>query len=119
MANLKEVIVSQYSQGHVLQHYMNESKLSHDEKVLANVGPVRLEQYNGKSCLYFCPVCRVNVIDTISPGDGGKIPEDVSAHGLSVSDKFLPGLYELKNVILHSNGVISVMATEETEFVPL
>jgi hypothetical protein len=42
------VVITSYSQPHVLQQRMKEEKLSHGETVTANISPVRLESNFGK-----------------------------------------------------------------------
>lgn len=110
------VVVNQYSQPHVLEHYMRCENITHDQTVVANVSPVRLESNFGKMDMYFCPVHTVDVLKTISAGDGGRLPESVVLEGFSVPRNLKPGLYALKNVKLHSNGNIQVIATEDTYF---
>ena len=110
----REVFTTSSSQPHVLQEKMKEKKLTHGETVTANISPVRLENAYGKMALYFCPVQTVDVFETITPGDGGEIPLKVEVEGLTVPPGHKPGLYTLKNVVLSSNGVMQVKATEKT-----
>ncbi len=108
------VKVTSYSQPHVLQQKMKEEKLSHGETVMANLSPVRLENSFGQVILYFCPMKNLEVLQTISEGDGGIIPPEVKVDGLTVPTNLKPGYYTLKNVTLSSNGTMQVIATEET-----
>jgi hypothetical protein len=108
------VVITSYSQPHVLQQRMKEEKLTHGETVTANISPVRLENAYGKMVLYFCPMKSIEVLHTISTGDGGNIPAEAKVEGLSVPDGYEPGYYTLKNVTLTSNGTMQVKATEET-----
>jgi hypothetical protein len=95
---------------------MKEAKLTHDEKVIGTLSPVRLESNFGKMVMYFCPVDHLQVTERISAGDGGSLPAEAVAIGLSVPTDLKPGLYDLKNVEIHSNGVMSVKATPKTEW---
>ncbi len=108
------VTISSYSQPHVLQQRMREEKLTHGETVTANLSPVRLESSFGRMVLYFCPMKTIEVLETISAGDGGNIPSEAKVEGLTVPDGYKGGYYMLKNVTLTSNGTMQVKATEET-----
>lgn len=113
------VVITSYSQPHVLQQRMKEEKLTHGERVLANISPVRLESNFGKMVLYFCPVQGISIQDRIECGDGGSLPAEATVNNISVPSNLIPGLYELKNVELYSNGTMQVNATSKTEFVPM
>lgn len=110
------VVITSYSQPHVLQCRMNEEKLSHGERVTANISPVRLESNFGRMIMYFCPVHSIEVIDRIEPGDGGRIPCEAVLDGVTVPKNMKPGLYALKKAQLFSNGTMQVIATADTEF---
>jgi len=58
----------------------------------------------------------IEILETISPGDGGHIPCDLKAEGLAIPRKHKTGLYRLKNVTLTSNGMMEIKATEKTEW---
>ncbi len=95
---------------------MREEKLSHGETVMANLSPVRLEKSRGKMVLYFCPMKSIEVLDTLTAGDGGSIPGQVTVEGLSIPRELKEGLYTLKNVTVTSNGTMQVRATDKTEW---
>lgn len=109
-----EVFTTSMAQPHVLREKMREKELSHGETVKANLSPVRLEAAYGKMQMYFCPMKAVEVLERMSPGDGGDIPDSVVVEGLMVPPGLKDGLYTLKNVNLSSNGSIQVMANAET-----
>lgn len=109
-----EVFTTSMAQPHVLREKMREKELSHGETVKANLSPVRLEAAYGKMQMYFCPMKAVEVLEKMSPGDGGEIPDSVVVEGLTVPPGLKDGLYTLKNVQLSSNGSIQVMANAET-----
>ena len=109
-----EVFVTQGSQPHVLRGKMMEKQLTHGETVMATLSPVRLESIQGKMAVYFCPMEKLEVYATLTPGDGGEIPGQVLVEGLAVSSEYKSGLYALKNVKLTSNGTIQVKTTAET-----
>ena len=110
----REVITTASAQPHVLREKMKEKKLTHGETVTASISPVRLEATWGKMALYFCPVQTLEVLETITPGDGGDIPGSVAVEGLTSPSGNKSGLYTLKNVKLSSNGTMQVIATEKT-----
>lgn len=110
------VVITSYSQPHVLQQRMKEEMLTHGETVTANISPVRLENAYGKMVMYFCPMQTIEVLKQTTPGDGGNIPIQAIVDGLAVPDNQKPGLYTLKNVQISSNGSIQVTATSKTEW---
>ena len=109
-----EVLTTSSAQPHVLREKMKEKKLTHGETVTASISPVRLESALGRMYLYFCPLQTIDVLETITPGDGGDIPANVVLEGLTVPPGQKPGLYTLKNVKLSSNGAVQVIANPET-----
>ena len=110
----KPVVITSYSQPNVLQQRMKEEKLSHGETVTANLSPVRIENAYGKMVMYFCPMKTIEVLKTVTDGDGGNIPAEAKVEGLTIPDNFKAGFYNLKNVTLTSNGTMQVKATSET-----
>jgi len=116
VASPAEVYTSVLSQPHVLQGKMKEKKLTHGETVVATLSPVRLEAALGKMALYFCPMRKLDITETMTAGDGGEIPGEVVVEGLMSPAGCEPGLYTLKNVKLTSNGAIQVKTTEATSW---
>jgi len=112
----KPVVVTSYSQPHVLQYRMKEEGLRHGDRVTANISPVRLEVNFGKTIMYFCPLNTIEVISKIENGDGGLLPEEATIGDLFVDRNIKPGLYNLKNVELYSNGTLQVNVTADTCF---
>lgn len=110
------VVITSYSQPHVLQQRMKEEKLTHGDRVTANLSPVRLESNFGKMIMYFCPMQGIEVTNHIEKGDGLSIPPEAIIEGIVVPANFKPGLYILKNVELYSNGTMQVLATANTAF---
>ena len=109
-----EVLTTSSAQPYVLREKMRERELTHGETVTVNMSPVRLESAAGRMYMYFCPMQTLEVLEKISPGDGGEIPEEVTIEGLSVPAGYRPGLYTLRNVKLTSNGSMQVIANEAT-----
>lgn len=114
--NQTPVVITSYSQPHVLQQRMHEEKLKHGDRVIANLSPVRIESNFGKSVMYFCPLQGIKIINRLEDGDGGNLPEEALVKELFIPKNLRPGLYNLKNVELYSNGTLQVNATADTEF---
>lgn len=110
----RKVIITSSSQPEVLQKRMQEEKLSHGETVTANLSPVRLERSFGKMVMYFCPMRSIEVLKTVTTGDGGSIPDQAKVEGLTIPENLKSGFYTLKNVTVTSNGTMQVKATDET-----
>lgn len=111
------VVITSYSQPHVLQQRMKEEKLTHGDRVTASLSPVRLESNFGKMVMYFCPMQGIQLHERIEKGDGGPLPAEVKQlDGITVPGDMKPGLYTLENVQLFSNGTMQVLATEKTKF---
>lgn len=113
------VVITSYSQPHVLQQRMKEEKLTHGQTVTANLSPVRLESNFGKMVMYFCPMQNIEVINEITPGDGGSIPHEAIIVDFNIPAGTKPGLYTLENATLFSNGTMQVIANKDTVFTPL
>src|ERR1044072_5448476 len=95
-----DVVVSAYSQPHVLQQRMKEANLTHGQTVRADITTVRLEgAYANKMILYFCPSQGIVVNEKITDGDGGSIPSEATLVGFEkmIPKDMKPGLYDLKN----------------------
>jgi hypothetical protein len=110
----KPVIITSLSQPHVLQQKMQQERLSHGETVTVNLSPVRVESHLGKIIMYFCPMEKLQVLNTITEGDGGSIPPQAIVEGLTIPANLKAGYYNLKNVQLTSNGTMQVRSTGET-----
>jgi hypothetical protein len=61
----------------------------------------------------------IEVLQTLSEGDGGYLPAEAKVADLSIPNCFRPGLYRLKNVTLSSNGAMQVNATSKTAWEPV
>lgn len=111
------VRITSYSQPHVLRQKMQEEQMTHGETVTANISPVRLEKtFMNDVILYFCPLQKIEVVNTITAGDGGSLPCEAIIDGLSVPKDYKPGLYRICNVEITSNGAMQVKATRQTKW---
>jgi hypothetical protein len=95
---------------------MKEQHLTHGQTVKANLSPVRLESNFGKMVMYFCPLQDIAITEQITAGDGGSLPHEAILDNVVVPGDMRPGLYDLKNATLFSNGTLQVIATEDTLF---
>jgi hypothetical protein len=111
---LSSVTVTSYSQTNVLRQRMKEEKMSHGQTVKANLSPVRLEMDRGEVIMYFCQMKSIEITELINSGDEASIPSQTKVDSLAVPSDFKPGFYDLKNVILTSNGTIQVIGTSST-----
>lgn len=112
------VVITSYSQPHVLQQRMNEANLKHGDRAMATLSPVRLESNFGKMVIYFCPMVNLDVSLIKETGDGGVLPAEATIYDVNVPGTFKPGLYTLKNAEIFSNGTLQVIAKEDTVFEP-
>ena len=111
------VRITSYSQPHVLRHRMTEEKMTHGETVTANISPVRLERtFHNDAVLYFCPLQKIEIVNKLSEGDGGRLPEQAILEGFSVPHDYSPGLYKVCDVEITSNGTMQVKATTNTKW---
>lgn len=110
------VTITSYSQPNVLRKKMEEGKMSHGGTVTANLSPVRVDMDHGAVVMYFCPLKAIQVLNTMTSGDGGSIPQEARIEGLTIPGHFRSGFYDLRNVELTSNGAILVKATEATSW---
>ena len=109
------VKLTSYSQPHVLRQRMQDEQMTHGETVSANISPVRLERnFHNEAILYFCPLQKIEVLNTLATGDGGSLPADATLEGFSIPGDYQPGLYKLCNVQITSNGTMQVKATGST-----
>lgn len=118
-----ETTLDHSSQDHALRYRMQvctREGLTHDQTVIADIGPIRLnsiEYAGGKSVMRFCPVEFIHVKKVIQNGDGGELPKQAVLKGFKSIPKSLQGeLVVLRDVKLHSNGQIQVIATKDTVF---
>jgi len=112
------VVITSYSQPHVLQQRMHENKLKHGDRVTATLSPIRLESNFGKMVMYFCPMVDMDITNKLEAGDGAPLPAEATIYDFNVPADFKPGLYTLKNAQLFSNGTLQIIAKEDTELEP-
>lgn len=116
----KAVQLDGSSQQDELKRRMQMANMTHNQTELVDIKQVHLREEGNKINMYFCNICPLKVHEHISDGDGGRIPDAVVLEGIRVKKGgFRDGSFTLKNVKLHSNGTIKVIATSKTELVPM
>jgi hypothetical protein len=123
MQQEKEELVklNEFSQPYVLQKRMEQAGLKHGDTVIADIKNVRVDSHNSITpVMYFCPTNQVEVKQKLQTGDDYWLPDVARIIGdLKISGNRGDGLYHLRNVKLHSNGTIQIIAMEETFFEPV
>jgi hypothetical protein len=125
------LVVTSYSQPHVLEQRMRERGMTHGTKTLVDINEIRVEKrqipnMQGKketqNVIFFCPLMLhgIKIHEKLAEGDGNPIPHDVVFNGITgpipESEQRNSFIVSLKNVILDSNGSISITATPETKW---
>ncbi len=120
----REAKVTAYSQPQVLRNEMEGQNMTHGKTIRADISNVRVGEsiiqsgktHTKETTVFFCDIGEIGVKETIRDGDDGRLPDDVSVQGLVV-DHF--GFFDLKNVLISSNGTINVTVDEKSELVPV
>jgi hypothetical protein len=117
----EDAFTSCHSQPHMLRSHMGGHHMTHAETVTATLERVRVEpdiKMNGERVahVYFCPLQAVKITKRLKKGDGKAIPADVTLKGIAMPKNFGAGYYNLKNIVLTSNGTIQICATADTEW---
>lgn len=116
----KPIQVAEYSQPYALSCRAKHAGLTHDQKAIVDIGTVRIEKdWNTKiPTIYFCPTDMVEVKKVLQSGDGGGLPQRVQIIDIKPpKGKYSGQYFTLKNVMLHSNGIITITPIPETEWV--
>jgi len=109
------VVLTSSSQPYVLRQKMQEENMTHGETVTANISPIRLDRsYRSEAVLYFCPLKKIEVLETTATGDGGSLPSEATLEGFAIPQDYKSGFYRLRNVEITSNGTMQVKATNQT-----
>ena len=114
-ANPQTVTVTNMSQANVLASRMQQAKITHGQTVRADIENVRIRTVGPERepVLYFCDTKRVKIKSEINTGDGGELPtQSVKLDGLETKGT---GYFDLKNVLITSNGSLEVTADKETK----
>lgn len=120
------VVTNKYSQIHALKHHMRNANIRHGEIVEADLKGVRFRKARigddmlledseiGLITAFFCPLDSVKVTQRLSSSDHYALPDELKLHNFNVPKDFSMGVYDIKNVLIHANGAINIMATKHT-----
>ncbi len=107
------------SQPDMLKYRMSNEEMTHGQTVRADLQNIRVGQPAEKgipvAAVFFCD-SDLKVLKTLEEGDGNSLPDKVTVNNLKVN---MPGHYDLKNVLITSNGSINVTVDKETEIVSI
>ncbi|HKP49044.1 MAG TPA: hypothetical protein VJU17_03445 [Gemmatimonadales bacterium] len=102
--------VTSYSQSERLRERMTQAEVRHGQEIRADLPGIRVEAlsrswFSGRpsrnGVVFFCTMGPVTVRETTTPGDGGPLPSKVILEGLEIPAE---GTYDLKDVLIQSNG---------------
>lgn len=112
-----------HSQTYRLRERMVEAAIGHGQEVRADLPGIRvtarIPDWLGApdpnaGVIFFCTMGSIHVREVVDPGDGRELPSEVILEGLSVPE---PGVYDLVNALVHSNGALRVQVDAATRVV--
>jgi hypothetical protein len=110
-----EARVTSYSQSHRLRERMAQAEVGHGQEIRADLPGIRVgatgrNWFTGRPSrngeVFFCTMGPITIRETTTPGDGGPLPSNVILEGLVVPAE---GTYDLKHVLVQSNGDLRVI----------
>ena len=110
-----EARVTSYSQSERLRERMTQAEVRHGQEIRADLPGIRVDAMGrnwltGKpsrnGVVFFCTMGPITVRETTTPGDGGPLPSNVILEGLEIPAE---GTYDLKDVLVQSNGDLRVI----------
>ncbi len=117
-------LANELSQSDVLRKRMKDKEITHEQTVRADIPNVRVGEprvegswiSSRKAPVFFCNVGNLMIRENLKTGDGEQLPERVTVKGLAVEKA---GFFNLENVLITSNGVITVVVDERTRVIPI
>jgi len=94
---------------------MAQADVRHGQEIRADLPGIRVEAmgrnwFIGKpsrhGVVFFCTMGPITIRETTTPGDGGPLPSNVILEGLEIPAE---GIYNLKDVLVQSNGDLRVI----------
>jgi len=94
---------------------MAQAEVRHGQEIRADLPGIRVVAMsrhwftgrpNGNAEVFFCTMEPIQVRETTIPGDGGPLPSNVIVEGLEIA---ADGTYDLRNVLVQSNGDLRVI----------
>jgi hypothetical protein len=110
-----EARVTSYSQSERLRERMSQAEVRHGQEIRADLPGIRVEAmgrnwFSGRpsrnGVVFFCTMGPITVRETTTAGDGGPLPSKVILEGLEIPAE---GTYDLKDVLVQSNGDLRVI----------
>jgi hypothetical protein len=107
--------VTSYSQSERLRERMGQAEVRHGQEIRADLPGIRVEamgrnwfsdKASRNGVVFFCTMGPITVRETTTPGDGGPLPSNAIVEGLNVPAE---GIYDLKDVLVQSNGDLRVI----------
>jgi hypothetical protein len=107
--------VTSYSQSERLRERMAQAEVRHGQEIRADLPGIRVEAmgrtwFSGKpsrhGVVFFCTMGPITIRETTTPGDGAPLPSNVILEGLEIPAE---GIYDLKDVLVQSNGDLRVI----------
>lgn len=103
---------------------MAQAEVRHGQEIRADLPGIRVNAMgrnwftgkpNHRGEIFFCTMGPIMVRETTTPGDGGPLPSNVIVQGLEVP---ADGTYDLKDVLVQSNGDLRVIMDGASRVVP-
>jgi hypothetical protein len=107
--------ITSYSQSERLRERMAQAEVRHGQEIRADLPGIRVEAmgrtwFSGKpsrhGVVFFCTMGPITIRETTTPGDGAPLPSNVILEGLEIPAE---GIYDLKDVLVQSNGDLRVI----------
>jgi hypothetical protein len=111
-----EAGITLQSQSFRLRERMQEASISHGQEIRADLPNIRVVALarGGQGQVLFCTMGPIRVRETLSQGDGGPLPTDVTLEGLRVAS---PGTYDILNALVSSNGNLRLLVDDQARVV--
>lgn len=115
--------VMAHSQTYRLRERMAEAAIGHGQEVRADLPGIRVTAQVADwrnapdpkvGAIFFCTMGSIRVREVLAPGDGRPLPSEVILEGLAVPE---PGIYDILNALVHSNGALRVHVDSATQVV--
>jgi hypothetical protein len=112
-----------HSQTFRLRERMAEAAIGHGQEVRADLTGIRVTSHLADwrsapdpsvGIVFFCTMGSIRVREVLEQGDGQPLPREVVLDGLVVPE---PGMYDILDAVIHSNGTLRVRVDERTQVV--
>jgi hypothetical protein len=112
-----------HSQTYRLRERMTEAQIRHGQEIRADLPGIRvsaaLDGWHtalepNTSAIFFCTMGPIRIREVLNQGDGDPLPTEVVLDNLVVPE---PGVYDIVNALVHSNGSLLVRVDSKTQIV--